>query len=118
MDCRVGETIAKPWGSELIWAHTERYVGKVLRIHAGERLSLQRHDYKDESILVQSGTLRLHLGETQADVTTRELGPGEYVRVPTGWVHRFEAGADDVTLVEVSTCELDDVVRLSDDYGR
>jgi quercetin dioxygenase-like cupin family protein len=118
MDSRVGEVIPKPWGSELIWAHTDRYVGKVIRIDAGKRLSLQRHDYKDESILVQSGTLLLHLGATAGEVTMRELRPGEYVRVPTGWVHRFEAGAEDVTLVEVSTTELDDVVRLADDYDR
>jgi mannose-6-phosphate isomerase len=109
--------VPKPWGHELIWAHTERYVGKVLVIEAGKRLSLQRHEVKDESIYVLSGRLRLLLEDDAGEVRTEELGPGDHRRVETGRVHRYEA-IERVELMEVSTPELDDVVRLDDDYGR
>jgi mannose-6-phosphate isomerase len=115
----VAETrrVPKPWGHELIWAHTERYVGKVLVIEAGKRLSLQRHEVKDESIYVLSGRLRLLLEDDAGEVRTEELGPGDHRRVETGRIHRYEA-IERVELMEVSTPELDDVVRLQDDYGR
>ena len=115
----VAETrrVPKPWGHELIWAHTERYVGKVLVIEAGKRLSLQRHEVKDESIYVLSGRLRLLLEDDAGEVRTEELGPGDHRRVETGRIHRYEA-IERVELMEVSTPELDDVVRLEDDYGR
>jgi mannose-6-phosphate isomerase len=115
----VAETrrVPKPWGHELIWAHTERYVGKVLVIEAGKRLSLQRHEVKDESIYVLSGRLRLLLEDDAGEVRTEELGPGDHKRVETGRIHRYEA-IERVELMEVSTPELDDVVRLEDDYGR
>jgi mannose-6-phosphate isomerase-like protein (cupin superfamily) len=115
----VAETrrIPKPWGHELIWAHTERYVGKVLVIETGKRLSLQRHEVKDESIYVLSGRLRLLLEDDAGEVRTEELGPGDHRRVETGRIHRYEA-IERVELMEVSTPELDDVVRLEDDYGR
>ena len=109
--------VPKPWGHELIWAHTDRYVGKVLVIEAGKRLSLQRHEVKDESIYVLAGRLRLHLEDDQGAVQTEELGPGDHRRVATGRIHRYEA-IERVELMEVSTPELDDVVRLEDDYGR
>jgi mannose-6-phosphate isomerase len=109
--------VKKPWGEELIWAHAERYVGKVLVIEAGRRLSLQRHEIKDESIYVMSGRLRLWLENDAGDVRAEELGPGESRRVRTGRVHRFEA-IERCELIEVSTPELDDVVRLEDDFGR
>jgi mannose-6-phosphate isomerase len=112
-----GRRVDKPWGHELIWAHTDRYVGKILVIEAGQRLSLQRHLVKDESILVSSGRLRLHLEDDEGTVCTEELGPGEHRHVPTGRIHRYEA-IDRCTLIEVSTPELDDVVRLEDDFGR
>jgi quercetin dioxygenase-like cupin family protein len=112
-----GLRVDKPWGHELIWAHTDRYVGKILVIEAGRRLSLQRHLVKDESILVSSGLLRLYLEDDEGTVCLEELGPGEYRRVPTGRVHRYEA-IERCTLIEVSTPELDDVVRLEDDFGR
>ncbi len=111
------ERVAKPWGYELIWAHTDRYVGKILHIDAGKRLSLQVHERKDESFLVISGRLRLHHGPRGGVIETTELGPGEHRRIPVGMVHRFEA-IDTTELVEVSTPELDDVIRLEDDYGR
>lgn len=112
-----GRRVDKPWGHELIWAHTDRYVGKILVIEAGQRLSLQRHLVKDESILVSSGLLRLHLEDDEGTICIEELGPGEHRHVPTGRIHRYEA-IDRCTLLEVSTPELDDVVRLEDDFGR
>jgi mannose-6-phosphate isomerase len=109
--------VEKPWGHELIWAVTDRYVGKVLVIEAGRRLSLQRHEIKDESIFVTSGRLRLYLEDDAGVVRVEELGPGEHRHVPTGRIHRYEA-IERVELMEVSTPELDDVVRLEDDFGR
>ena len=109
--------VAKPWGSEQIWALTERYCGKIIRIDAGRRLSLQRHRHKEESLIVLSGTLRLHLEDDDGTVRTHDLGPGDSAHVGVPRIHRFEA-LTDVELVEVSTPEIDDVERLEDDYGR
>jgi quercetin dioxygenase-like cupin family protein len=112
-----GRRVEKPWGHELIWVHTDRYVGKILVIEAGRRLSLQRHLAKDESIYVTAGRLRLYLEDDEGTVRVEELGPGEFRRVPTGRIHRYEA-IERCELMEVSTPELDDVVRLEDDFGR
>jgi len=109
--------VDKPWGHELIWMVTERYVGKLIAISAGRRLSLQYHNEKDESIYILSGRLRLHLEDDAGAMTVREMTTGESARVPVGRRHRFEA-VDDVELIEVSTPELDDVVRVEDDFGR
>jgi mannose-6-phosphate isomerase len=109
--------VEKPWGHELIWAHTDRYVGKLLVIEAGKRLSLQRHLVKDESILVMTGRLRLTLEDGGGTIRVEELGPGDHRHVPTGRIHRYEA-IERTELMEVSTPELDDVVRLEDDFGR
>ena len=109
--------VDKPWGHELIWAETDRYVGKLLVIETGKRLSLQRHEVKDESILVVSGRLRLWLEDDEGVVQTVELGPGAARHVATGRIHRYEA-IERCEIVEVSTPELDDVVRLEDDFGR
>lgn len=109
--------VDKPWGHELIWAHTDRYVGKTLVIETGKRLSLQRHEIKDETILVRVGRLRLFLEDDEGVVRESELGPGESRHVPTGRIHRYEA-IERCELIEVSTPELDDVVRLEDDFGR
>jgi len=109
--------VEKPWGHELIWAHTDRYVGKVLVIEAGRRLSLQRHLVKDESIYVTAGRLRLYLEDETGAVNVEELVAGDHRRVPTGRIHRYEA-IERTELMEVSTPELDDVVRLEDDFGR
>ncbi len=109
--------VEKPWGHELIWAHTDRYVGKVLVIEAGQQLSLQYHEVKDESIYVLSGRLRLELEDDAGTIVTEELGPGAHRRIRTGRRHRFGA-IERTELLEVSTPELDDVVRLEDDYGR
>ena len=112
-----GRLVEKPWGHELIWAHTDRYVGKILVIETGKRLSLQRHLVKDESILVSAGLLRLHLEDDEGTICVEDLGPGEHRHVPTGRIHRYEA-IERCTLIEVSTPELDDVVRIEDDFGR
>lgn len=112
-----GRRVDKPWGHELIWALTPAYVGKVLVIEAGRRLSLQKHLVKDESIRVASGRLRLWLEDDDGEVRTEELGPGDARHVPTGRIHRYEA-ITRCELIEVSTPELDDVIRLEDDFGR
>ena len=109
--------VEKPWGHEIIWARTDRYVGKLLFIRKGQRLSLQYHERKDESVFVVSGRMALHLADEAGELAIHELGPGEHRRIPTGRTHRFEA-LEDVEVMEVSTPELDDVVRLEDDFGR
>ena len=109
--------VPKPWGQELIWASTDQYVGKILVIEAGMRLSLQYHERKDEWIHVLSGRLRLLLEDDAGTDAVRELGLGDGAHVPAGRRHRYEA-LERCELIEVSTPELDDVVRLSDDYGR
>lgn len=108
--------ISKPWGYELHWARTDRYVGKVLHIEAGHALSLQYHNRKDETILLWEGRLRFEIGQGP-DARVWEMTAGERVHVPPGTVHRMTA-IGDCTLIEVSTPELDDVVRLEDRYGR
>lgn len=111
--------IDKPWGYEIWWARTERYVGKLLHINAGESLSLQYHNVKDETIMVQSGTLLFETGskDDPAALKKTEMTPGAVFHITPGTVHRM-TGVTDVDLVEVSTPELDDVVRLEDRYGR
>jgi mannose-6-phosphate isomerase-like protein (cupin superfamily) len=110
--------VDKPWGYELIWAVTDIYVGKVLFVRAGESLSLQYHEVKDESWLIQSGRANLELGTAGDDRLTEEVvGPGAAFHYTPGTVHRITA-VDDTTILEVSTPHLDDVVRLADSYGR
>ena len=109
--------VDKPWGHEIIWAHTVRYVGKILVFEPGKRLSFQYHEAKDEWIHVISGRLLLTLENDEGVIEERELNPGEGAHVPVGRRHRY-TGIERCTLVEVSTPELDDVVRLEDDFGR
>jgi mannose-6-phosphate isomerase len=110
--------VDKPWGWELIWAHTEGYVGKVLFIRAGESLSLQFHREKDESWYVEGGRAKLELGDTgNAVLNTEVVAAGACFRFRPGTVHRVTA-LEDTTILEVSTPQLDDVVRLEDAYGR
>jgi mannose-6-phosphate isomerase len=110
--------VEKPWGHELIWALSEEYCGKVLFVKAGAALSLQFHREKDESWLVQSGRAKLELGDTGARVLHEEVvGAGAAFRYRPGTVHRVTA-IEDTTILEVSTPQLDDVVRLEDRYGR
>jgi len=109
--------VEKPWGWELIWAETELYVGKLLFIRAGEALSLQYHELKDESWLVREGRARLELGELGGELEAVEIEPGDAFRYRPGTVHRVTA-VEDTLVLEVSTPHLDDVVRLEDGYGR
>ena len=109
--------IEKPWGSELIFAHTETYVGKILTINKAHKLSRQYHEMKDETIFVLEGSLSLELGVDE-NITEIQLNEGHAFRIEPGVVHRFCATLGEVKLIEVSTPELDDVVRLEDNYGR
>ena len=109
-------TVPKPWGHETIWAHTDRYVGKILHIKAGHELSVQYHNRKDETVYLLSGklTYRVKQGDTLEDV---HLEIGQSFRLTPGTVHQMVA-VTDCDVLEVSTPELDDVVRLTDKYGR
>jgi mannose-6-phosphate isomerase len=109
-------TVPKPWGHEIIWAHTDRYLGKLLHINAGHALSVQYHDRKDETVHLLSGELihRVKLGDVLEDV---HLTRGESFRITPGTVHQMEA-VTDCDVLEASTSEMDDVVRLEDRYGR
>jgi mannose-6-phosphate isomerase-like protein (cupin superfamily) len=110
--------VEKPWGWELIWADTDRYVGKILFVAAGQSLSLQYHERKDESWYVHSGRAKLELGTSgEAVLNEVAIGQGEAFHYPPGTVHRVTA-LEDTTILEVSTPDLDDVVRLADAYGR
>jgi mannose-6-phosphate isomerase len=111
-----GQTVDKPWGHELIWAHTDRYVGKILHIKKGESLSYQYHRVKDETIRLLSGAMEMDL-ETQGVRTRASLQPGDCLHIVPGMKHRMMA-VEDCDVLEVSTTELDDVVRLEDRYGR
>jgi len=109
--------VQKPWGYEEIWAETDKYVGKYLYINANHRLSRQFHEKKEETIRVLKGVLLLEIG---VDETLQQLRleVDEFYHIVPHTIHRFCAENNDVLLVEVSTPELDDVVRLFDDYSR
>jgi mannose-6-phosphate isomerase len=109
--------VSKPWGSELWFAHTDRYAGKILRVRAGCRLSVQFHEEKDETSYVLSGRVIVSQGDSADQLTARELGPGESWRNQPRIVHTLEA-VEDTEIIEVSTPQLEDVVRLEDRYGR
>jgi quercetin dioxygenase-like cupin family protein len=108
--------VEKPWGHEIWWAKTERYVGKILHVTAGHALSLQFHNIKDETIYLYSGKLLYEI-EVNGVLTKREMNPGDTQHVSPKTVHRMTA-IEDSDVFEVSTPELDDVVRLEDRYGR
>jgi len=109
--------VDKPWGHEEIWAETHRYVGKILHIKAGEALSLQYHRIKDETIMVLSGRLQLVYFAEGEPPKSRELPAREPFHITPGMRHRMIA-VEDTAILEVSTGETDDVVRLEDRYGR
>ena len=112
--------VEKPWGYELHWAKTERYVGKLIHVNAGHALSLQYHNQKDETIFLWSGRMTFEIGKDGASegaLTQREMKPGEAVHIVPRTVHRMTA-ITDCDIFEVSTPELHDVVRLEDRYGR
>jgi mannose-6-phosphate isomerase-like protein (cupin superfamily) len=109
--------IEKPWGYELIWAETDRYVGKILHVNAGESLSLQYHEVKDETIHLMTGRMRFLVGSSVDDLKEVDLSGGQSYHVRPGTIHRMEA-LTDCDILEASTAHLDDVVRLEDQYGR
>jgi len=117
---RKADIIDKPWGHEEIWAQSSRYAGKILAINKGHRLSRQYHNVKEETIMVLEGTLVCEEGPTEigGEIKRHIMGPGEIFHVRPGTIHRFCAEETNVRLVEVSTSETADVVRLEDDYRR
>lgn len=117
MSKKVIERVEKPWGHELIWARTKDYVGKILHINKGHRLSLQYHEIKEETIIVGSGRMMLQIENAQGQMEDVELVAGEAHHIPVGKKHRMIA-LEDCDVYEVSTPHLDDVVRIEDGYGR
>jgi mannose-6-phosphate isomerase-like protein (cupin superfamily) len=115
---RVEKTrVDKPWGYELRWAITERYLGKVLHLNKGEALSLQYHERKDECQYVLSGSIDMEVGGADGKLTTHRMTAGDTVHLTPGTRHRLTA-IEDTDIFEVSTPEIEDVVRLEDRYGR
>jgi mannose-6-phosphate isomerase len=108
--------IEKPWGYELHWAKTDRYVGKIIHVNAGHALSLQYHNLKDETIYLHSGLILFEI-QDGPELVKREMRPGEAVHITPKTIHRMTA-VEDSDILEVSTPELHDVVRLEDRYGR
>lgn len=111
------DRVDKPWGYELIWAHTPDYVGKILHVNAGESLSLQYHEVKDETIFLLTGSMRFEVGSSEEDLRDVSLQAGEAFHIEPGTIHRMEA-VTDCDILEASTPHLDDVVRIRDRYGR
>lgn len=109
--------VEKPWGYELHWAITDRYAGKILHVKKGEALSLQYHERKDEYQYVVSGVVDIEVGGADGQLTTRRMSSGDTLHITPGTRHRLTA-VEDTDIFEVSTPELDDVVRLEDRYGR
>jgi len=107
----------KPWGFELLFAHTPKYAGKLIFVKKGHRLSLQYHEKKDESIYIYEGKALVEIGGSGGRMESTMLQPGQCIMIPSLTRHRLQA-IEDTTLFEVSTPELDDVVRVEDDYGR
>ncbi len=113
-----GRIVKKPWGQEEIWAECESYLGKIITVNPGCRLSRQYHVLKEETIRVLSGSLLLEIGEGNT-IKTSVLSSGDVFHVKPGTIHRFCCEGDiDLVLLEVSTSHLADVVRLEDDYNR
>lgn len=110
--------VEKPWGHEIIWAHAEQYVGKILHVRAGHSLSVQYHNLKDETVYLQSGTMKYWVQMPgSGKLADQALAAGDAFRIVPGTIHYIEA-VTDCDILEVSTPHLDDVVRLKDRYGR
>ena len=110
--------VDKPWGHEIIWAHTDRYVGKILHVKAGQALSVQYHNQKDETVYLLSGEMKYWVKLGDADeLQDQRLRTGDAFRITPGTIHYIEA-VTDCDVLEASTPDLDDVVRLEDRYGR
>ena len=117
MNNNLPQKTLKPWGWELLYALTENYAGKIIFIKKGHRLSLQYHQNKDETMYLYSGSVVFETGDSMAGLEQRVFEEGQSFHLPPGTLHRIKAN-EDSTIFEVSTSELDDVVRLDDDYGR
>ena len=117
MEDKLPRKIEKPWGFELLWAHTSKYVGKLIFIKKGNRLSLQYHKEKDESMYIHEGKALIEIEGSDDQLVQSVAQPGYCLRIPPLTKHRLEA-IEDTTLFEVSTSELEDVERLEDNYGR
>ena len=109
--------IKKPWGEEVWFAQTKKYAGKILRVSKGHRLSLQYHERKEETQYLAKGKIIITYGETLENIKKTVLNPGDTFHITPGTIHRMEA-IEDSEIFEVSTPELDDVVKIEDDYGR
>jgi mannose-6-phosphate isomerase-like protein (cupin superfamily) len=109
--------VDKPWGYELWWAQTDKYVGKILHVNAGERLSLQYHNEKDETLYLLKGEMDMQYGPSAEQLETKRMHEGDTHYNPPLMVHRMIA-ITDVDMLEVSTPQVEDVVRLEDAYGR
>jgi mannose-6-phosphate isomerase-like protein (cupin superfamily) len=109
--------VSKPWGHEIIWAHTDRYVGKILHVNAGHSLSVQYHERKDETVYLLSGEMKYWVQLPGEELRDQHLVGGQSFRITPGTIHYIEA-ITDCDVLEASTPELDDVVRLKDLYGR
>jgi mannose-6-phosphate isomerase len=109
--------VDKPWGYEIRWAITDRYLGKIIHVNSGEALSLQYHERKDECLLVSKGEVDIEIGGADGKLETMRMRAGDSVHLPAGTHHRVTA-VEDADIFEVSTPEIDDVVRLEDRYGR
>ena len=114
--------VEKPWGYEIIWAETKDYAGKILHINPNQKLSLQYHEEKEETIRVMNGTMGLVLvknhGSPEEVRLVHQLGPGDSFHIYPAVIHRYTSLGDHVDIIEVSTTQLDDVVRLEDEYNR
>ena len=117
MKDKLPRKIEKPWGFELLFAHTPKYAGKLIFVRAGHRLSLQYHKKKDESIYIYAGKALIEIERGDGQLVQTVAPPGYCLRIPPLTKHRLEA-IEDTTLFEVSTPELEDIERLEDDYGR
>lgn len=117
MEDKLPQKTEKPWGFELLWAYTPKYVGKLIFVKKGHRLSLQYHKKKDESMYIYQGEVRIEIEGGDGQLRASVAQPGYCLRIPPLTKHRLEA-IEDTTLFEVSTPELEDVERLEDDYGR
>lgn len=109
--------IEKPWGKEIVWAHTDKYVGKILEINQGHQLSLQHHEIKDETIYILEGSMRLIYGDNLDSLSEIEMDVGDTFHIKPMTIHRMIA-LTDCRILEASTPELDDIVRHQDEYGR
>jgi mannose-6-phosphate isomerase len=109
--------VEKPWGYEVRWAITDRYLGKIIHVRKGEALSLQYHERKDECLLLVRGTIDAELGGEDGELKTVRMSEGDTIHLTPGTRHRITA-VEDADIYEVSTPEIDDVVRLEDRYGR